>query len=105
MIAHQVVMAQSEERKIEMGVQFSVLGAAGVILSDNVTSICGGGRVTIDLTNHLSLVGDLNYFPSAGFNDIRTFQGQFGVKSGLRFERFGLFGNVRPGFINTKSDF
>ena len=27
------------------------------------------------------------------------FQGQFGVKAGKRFERWGLFGKVRPGFV------
>lgn len=105
LIAHQAVMAQTEEQKIEVGAQFTVLGRAGSPLFDNATSIGGGGRVTINLTKHLALEGELNYLPSAGFYNVRRFQGQFGVKSGLRFERFGLFGKARPGFINTKYDF
>jgi hypothetical protein len=105
LIARESAMAQSEERKIEVGAQFSVLGGGADFLFDTAKSIGGGGRVTIDLTKHLALEGELNYFPSAGFYNARRFQGQFGVKSGLRFERFGLFGKARPGFINTKYDF
>ena len=61
--------------------------------------------MTINLTNALAIEGELNYFPSSGFDNIRMFQGQFGVKAGWRFKRFGLFGKVRPGFIHTKRDF
>jgi hypothetical protein len=105
LIAHEFAMAQSEERKIEVGAQFSVFGGGADFLFDTGTTIGGGGRVTVDLTKHLALEGELNYLPSAGFNNVRMFQGQFGVKSGLRFERFGVFGKARPGFINTKYDF
>jgi hypothetical protein len=28
-------------------------------------------------------------------------QGQFGVKIGKRFEKFGIFGKVRPGFLSV----
>src|SRR5262249_36087409 len=96
------VIVQSEESKVEVGAQLSVIGrsAGGV-----ATSIGGGARLTFNLTRYLALEGELNYFPSAGFDNVRRFQGQFGVKSGLRFDRFGVFGKVRPGFINTKSRF
>ena len=102
LVLHGAAIAQSEESKFEAGAQFSVIGrgAGGV-----ATNIGGGGRLTFNLTRYLALEGELNYFPSAGFNDVRSFQGQFGVKSGLRFNRFGVFGKVRPGFIDTKYDF
>src|SRR5262247_4475297 len=102
LVFHGTVIAQSEESKFEVGAQFSVIGrgASGV-----ATNIGGGGRLTFNLTKYLALEGELNYFPSAGFNNVRSFQGQFGVKSGLRFDRFGVFGKVRPGFIDTKYDF
>jgi len=102
LVLHGPVIAQSEESKIEVGAQFSVIGkgAGGV-----ATDIGGGGRLTFNLTKYLALEGELNYFPSAGFDNVRRFQGQFGVKSGLRLDRFGVFGKVRPGFINTKSRF
>ena len=97
LVPHESVIAQSEEPKIEVGVQISVAGR-------RTARIGGGGRLTFNLTRNLALEGELNYFPSAGFDNVRRFQGQFGVKSGLRFDRFGLFGKVRPGFIEAKSD-
>jgi hypothetical protein len=97
LVPHESVIAQSEEPKIEVGVQVSVVGR-------RTTRIGGGGRLTFDLTRNLALEGELNYFPSAGFNNVRLLQGQFGLKSGLRFDRFGVFGKVRPGFIEAKFD-
>jgi hypothetical protein len=98
LIPRMSAIAQSEERKIEVGAQISALG-------EIPAQAGGGGRLTFDLTKGLALEGELNYFPGAGFNDVRRFQGQFGVKSGLRFDRFGLFGKARPGFIKKKWDF
>lgn len=98
LVLHESVIAQQEEPKFEVGAQFSVIGRR----AGGATSIGGGGRLTFNLTRYLALESELNYFPSAGVNDVRRFQGQFGVKSGLSFERFGVFGKVRPGFINTK---
>src|SRR5689334_8602676 len=92
------VIAQQEEQKFEVGAQFSVIGKR----VGGATSMGGGGRFTSDLTRYLAIEVELNSFPSAGDNDIRRFQGQFGVKSGFRFDRFGVFGKLRPGFINTK---
>lgn len=97
LILHESAIAQSEESKIEVGVQFSAVG-------EDPTHLGGGGRLTFDLTRNLALEGELNYFPSTGINNIRRLQGQFGVKSGLRFDRFGVFGKLRPGFVHTKLD-
>jgi hypothetical protein len=102
LVLHESVSAQSETPKVEVGAQIS--GLAGGRIGDR-GSVGGGGRVTINLTNALAIEGELNYFPSSGFDDVRMFQGQFGVKAGWRFKRFGLFGKVRPGFIHTKRDF
>src|SRR5215475_13202142 len=98
LVLHASVIAQQEEPKFEVSAQFSVIGRR----VGGATSIGGGSRLTFNLTRYLALEGESNYFPAAGFNDVRRFQGQFGVKSGLRFNRFGVFGKVRPGFINTK---
>ena len=94
LVLHESVIAQQEEPKIEAGAQLSVLGRSA--------SIGGGGRLTFNLTRNLALEGELNYFPSSGSDNTRIFQGQFGVKAGLRFDRFGVFGKVRPGFINSQ---
>jgi len=102
LMPYKSAFAQQEVPKFEVGAQFSVLGRRA---GDDATSIGGGVRLTFNVNRYLALEGELNYFPSAGFNDVRRFQGQFGVKSGLRFDRFGVFGKVRPGFIDTKSRF
>jgi hypothetical protein len=98
----QSARSKSEEPKVEVGAQVSGLAAGRFGGREGVG---GGGRVTFNLTKSFALEGELNYFPSAGFDNVRRFQGQFGVKSGLRFNRFGVFGKVRPGFINTRQDF
>ncbi len=103
-IPQSFAIAQSEEHKVEVGAQFSVLNRGTSPFFFDTTSIGGGGRVTFNLTKYMAVEGELNYFPGAGFSDVRRFQGQFGIKSGLRYERFGVFGKVRPGFVNSDFD-
>jgi outer membrane protein with beta-barrel domain len=100
---HGSASAQSAEmeKKLEVGAQIS--GLAGGNFGDR-EMLGGGGRVTYNLNKFFALEGELNYFSSNSSNDLRKFQGQFGIKSGLRYKKFGLFGKVRPGFINTKQD-
>jgi outer membrane protein with beta-barrel domain len=93
--------AQSNESKIEVGAQFSVLGGGPGYWLDSPTSVGGGVRLTFNFTRYLALEGELNYLPDAGFNNSERYQGQFGIKTGLRFDRFGVFGKVRPGFIHS----
>lgn len=98
---HGSVSAQSEERKLELGVQVSGLQGNG--FGDRDT-LGGGGRVTYNLTKYVAIEGELNYFTSGSYDDYNRLQGQFGIKAGPRYKRFGIFGKVRPGFINTKRD-
>jgi hypothetical protein len=63
-----------------------------------------GGRLTFNLIDSISLESVINYFPTAegvaaGATG-RVLQGQFGVKAGKRFKRFGFFGKLRPGFVS-----
>ena len=95
---------KSDESKFEVGVQFSALTGRSRYLIDDDSSIGGGGRFSFNLTKYITLEGEMNYFPDAGYYDVRRLQGQFGLKSGVRFERVGFFGKIRPGFINTKYD-
>jgi hypothetical protein len=81
------------------------LFSAPVITSENrtQTETGFGGRFTFNLINSLGLEAVLNYFPTAdgvaaGATG-RVLQGQFGVKAGKRFKRFGLFAKERPGFV------
>lgn len=64
-----------------------------------------GVRATWNISRHFSLDGDLGFSPlyPQGFtvwDGGRLIQGQFGVKSGIRRERWGVFAKVRPGFVS-----
>lgn len=88
--------------KVELGVQFSSLTLAD---SFNQTEPGFGGRVTYNLTDNVALEAQFDFFPNGerfrGYrNGGRIAQGLFGVKAGKRFEKFGIFGKVRPGFTS-----
>jgi Outer membrane protein beta-barrel domain len=91
--------AQSNEPKIEVGVQFSALGGGASQWFENQTSVGGGIRLAYNFTRYLALEGEFNYLSDAAFNNSERYQGQFGIKTGMRFDRFGVFGKARPGFI------
>jgi hypothetical protein len=99
-ITYEYASAQSNESKFEVGAQFSVLGGRDDFLFGNPTSVGGGARLTYNLMKYLALEGEMNLFPRR-FNNAPRYQGQFGMKTGMRFDRFGVFGKVRPGFVNT----
>lgn len=96
LIPMSVASAQSNEPKFEVGAQFSALGTGGS------TSAGGGLRLTYNLMKYLALEGEMNLYPRRYFASSR-YQGQYGIKTGMRYERFGVFGKVRPGFVNDGS--
>jgi Outer membrane protein beta-barrel domain len=99
-ITYEYASAQSNESKFEVGAQFSVLGGRDDFLFGSPTSVGGGARLTYNLMKYLALEGEMNLFPRRS-NNAPRYQGQFGMKTGMRFDRFGVFGKVRPGFVNT----
>src|SRR5947209_7444328 len=84
--------------KVEIGAQYSTLRLDGIDRSAAV-----GGRLTYNLSKHLSVEAEANFFPFKIIQDYVTgghaFQTQFGVKAGRRFRRFGLFAKARPGLL------
>lgn len=69
-----------------------------------------GARFTYNLTNHVALEAEGNFFPGrplkkfgalspGGVPAGHIYQGQFGVKAGKRFKKVGLFLKIRPGFV------
>lgn len=62
-----------------------------------------GGRFTFNLTQHLGIEAEGNFYTRENISFVdpsgHMFQGQFGVKAGKRFEKWGLFAKGRPGFI------
>ncbi len=99
-----IVTAQSEIPKTEVGVHYTGLRLDRF---DNVGPGIGG-RVTRNLNDNLAVEGEINFFPqSRPFDRFvveseEKFQGLFGVKAGLRRNKFGLFLKARPGFLRAK---
>jgi len=96
--------AQSDESKLEVGVQFAALRNGIGYWYDDASGLGGGGRLTFNLNPHIAIEGEVNYFPSMGYYDVSRLQGQFGVKSGVRLKQVGFFGKLRPGFMRSKFD-
>jgi hypothetical protein len=103
-------LAQGEyATRYELGLQFSLLARHNPEtrlspFSEQRENDHGfGGRFTFNVTNNIAFEAEVNSFPRE-LRDLhmpagRFLQGQFGVKTGKRFHRFGLFGKLRPGFV------
>ena len=95
--------------KIELGVDFSTLTVgppsssfrldfAALPSSHSEPGI--GGRLTLNLTKHLALESEGNFFPRRLSSGGHALQAQFGGKAGHRFRRIGIFAKARPGFVS-----
>ena len=98
--------------KIEVGVQFTTLPinppkaqGLGALTSIRTDEPGFGGRFTFNLNKNFALEAEGNFFPHETSFAVaaggRMLQGQFGVKAGKRFGRFGFFAKARPGFISS----
>ena len=104
MVPTQNAQAQSETPKVEIGAHYTLLRFRDFSVTDSGV----GGRVTFNLTDNVGIEGELNVFPQKRstsltspflFVDSTRTQGLFGVKTGLRSEKAGIFGKFRPGFV------
>ncbi|MCI0400802.1 MAG: porin family protein [Gammaproteobacteria bacterium] len=93
----QHTLAQSETPKLELGIHFATLRSGPF----DTASPGVGSRVTYNFTDNLSFEGEVNYFHKDGYNETRRTQALFGLKPGVRFDKVGLFGKIRPGFIHA----
>ena len=99
-----VAVAQSTKDKVEIGVQTTSLTVFYPDLAFDDTKGGIGGRVTYNFNRSIAAEAEINFFPQKQLifeGDGSSIQAQFGVKLGKRFEKFGLFGKVRPGFISA----
>jgi len=66
-----------------------------------------GGRFGYNFNRHVAAEAEVNFFPrDRAAEGGRKVQGLFGVKAGRRFEKFGVFGKARPGFLRqSQADF
>jgi len=105
MVPAQNAQAQStsEVPKVEVGAHFTLLRFSDFDITDSGA----GGRLTYNLSENFGLETEFNFFPQARVNlangssltGSRRTQGLFGAKYGLRSEKAGVFGKIRPGFI------
>ena len=94
--------ARAQERdapKAEVGVHFTTLELNPPDADGTATKPGFGGRFTYNFTDYFAVEAEGNFLPLQQFFG-RTTQGQFGVKAGKRFNRFGLFAKARPGFVS-----
>jgi hypothetical protein len=100
---------EKKPAKIEVGIHFSALNIGPLderftITPSHVSEAGAGVRIGYNLTRYLAVEGEVNFFPNENFAAFdrggNLTQGQFGVKVGKRFDKFGLFAKARPGFLN-----
>src|SRR5215470_12432890 len=105
-----LTLAQSKHLdagKFEVGGHFTLLNATTRRGAEDALKGFGG-RLTYNINDFLAVEGELNYFPEDLFNDPLVFpnahlvkpdlQGLFGLKAGMRWDKIGVFGKIRPGF-------
>ena len=118
------VTGQVDEKRFEIGGQFSVLRRGiptrprpiFVIPTglpqfefDGVNRYGFGGRLTYNLNRSVAVEGEGNVFMVSDRDRYQRatggtfYQGQFGIKAGKRFSKFGIFAKARPGFINVNA--
>ena len=96
------IHAQSDEKKFEVGGQFSSLrvptrsvtisGSGLAITEARDTNFGFGGRFGYRLSKYFSLEAEANFFPRDRDVDAgRKTQALFGLKAGKRFDKFGVF--------------
>lgn len=95
---------------VEVGIQFSSVVFSqrqfptGALAAERPRTEAGfGGRITLNLNRHIAFEAEGNFFPHENVTVVsggRLLQGQFGLKAGERFRKFGVFGKVRPGFAS-----
>lgn len=115
----QITQAQSNTPRFEIGGQFSAIRADnapgstfGIGTGDVRSDLGGGGRFSINLNRHIALESEVNFFrEKVTFNsptrltfEATKIEGLFGAKGGIRRNRVGLFGKLRPGFMHFKRD-
>ena len=92
--------AQDETPKLELGLQFALLGLDGAQpVLPGATEPGFGGRVTWNLNHRYSVESEVNFFSKDRLERGRRTQALFGMKMSARIENAGVFLKVRPGLI------
>jgi hypothetical protein len=101
--------AQSEDLKFEVGAQALLVKINNepfcFACPGKRTELGFGGRFAYNINNYVALEGEVDFFPRSyeavitPVNGGRIIEGLFGVKSGKRLHKIGMFGKARPGFL------
>lgn len=90
--------------KVEIQAQFTSLSVAPPQpFGFSSTEPGFGGRVVYNFNDNIAVEGEGNFFPNQHVFEMaegQAVQGQFGVKAGKRFRKFGVFAKARPGFLS-----
>lgn len=118
------VSAQVDEKRFEIGGQFSVLRRSVPVFPrgpghppsfprefefEGAVRYGFGGRLTYNLNKYVAVEGEGNVFiedDDGLFSETggTFYQGQFGVKAGKRFSKFGIFAKARPGLVHLRRE-
>jgi hypothetical protein len=93
-----LALAQDSPGRVEVG------GSLSAVRDFNFPSLGVGLEGDLNFGRHFALDTALDWLPSTT-SEGNTIIGLFGVKAGIRKQRFGYFVKVRPGFITTGSIF
>lgn len=105
------VYAQSESSRWEAGVRMTALRyngsgytfgshASTINEKPRTTDVGVGGRISFNAASWLALESELNFFPRHFATSPNRTQALFGVKTGRRFGKVGLFAKARPGVMH-----
>jgi hypothetical protein len=105
LLAGSQAQAQADDPpKFEVGAQFSSLSIDSGF-GGHRTEAGIGGRFTYNVTDNFALEAEGDLFPRNDRSNAfrtggRATEGLFGVKIGKRYQKFGIFGKARPGFVS-----
>ncbi len=96
-------IARSQDRGIEVGAHLASTSRHEL----DTTNLGFGGRLGFRATRLLGVEGEASFYPSDVPGELpissSRLEGLIGVKIGPRFDRFSVFGKLRPGFVRFSS--
>src|SRR5262245_12536243 len=102
-----IVAAQDTGQRYELGglITYTFLKEIGSTDSGVGTQAGGlGGRFVYHAFSMLDLESEINFLPGNSATSGNRVQGLFGVKTGKRWEKGGVFLKARPGFMHFRRD-
>jgi hypothetical protein len=94
--------------RYEVGAEFASLSLTAS-RSESQTHLGAGGRFTVNWNPHVAFEAAGSFFPGCSVCTAEITghitEGFFGIKAGRRFDKIGIFGKARPGFVSFSKGF